>query len=161
MKRILLYNWQKGIGDGIINSGYVLEIKKTYPEAEIDLVCHPLYSLGYKTNKYIGTIYCWRCYKNKILKNFLCQLDLLYKLRKNKYDLVLDINSSYQKLNFSFLKFIAAKENYGIYKSINKYDYTKNDLARIYDKLGTKSVYECLGIEKVPKYIFNMKKKNF
>lgn len=154
MKKILIYSWLRGIGDGIINSGYIVELKKIYPDSEIDIFCYPTYALPYETNPYVNKIYKLKTFKRKMIKSVLVQLNTLWELRKNKYDIVIDTGSSYQKINFKFLKMINGKDVYGFYKNNNKYGYTKEYLSKIYSHLSMKGSYEPFNLLTPPKYVF-------
>lgn len=148
--KILIWAMARALGDGIIYSGYPKEIKKLYPEAQLDIIATKVHAKALDNNPYIDNIYHFNTYnkpftritRTKIYLNPLFHIKNLLKLRKQKYDIVIDVDSSYKWSNLFMIKFIMGK-NYkqenrilsGKYRKNNKYKYDENFLLKTYTHL--------------------------
>ena len=148
--KILIWVMARALGDGIIYTGYVREIKKIYPDAQLDIFCTKMHAAAFKNNPYVDNFYYFNTYnkpfskitRTKIYLNPLMHIKNLIKARKQKYDIVIDVDSSYKRSNLFMVKFIMGK-NYkkenrvlaGRFKESNKYGYTKEKLLKIYTHL--------------------------
>ena len=148
--KILIWVMARALGDGVIYTGYVRELKRLYPQSEIDIFCTKMHAAAFKNNPYVDNFYYFKTYnkpfskitRTKIYLNPLMHLKNLIKARKKKYDVVIDVDSSYKWSNLFMVKFIMGK-NYrqeqrvlaGRYKEDNKYGYTKEKLLKIYTHL--------------------------
>lgn len=148
--KILIWVMGRALGDGIIYTGYVREIKKLYPDAQLDIFCTKMHAAAFKNNPYVDNFYYFNTYnkpfskitRTKIYLNPLMHLKNLIRARKQKYDIVIDVDSSYKRSNLFMVKFIMGK-NYkkenrilaGRFKENNKYGYTKEKLLKIYTHL--------------------------
>lgn len=148
--KILIWVMARALGDGIIYTGYAREIKKLYPDAQLDIFCTKMHAAAFKNNPYVDNFYYYNTYnkpfskitRTKIYLNPLMHLKNLFKARRQKYDVVIDVDSSYKRSNLFMVKFIMGK-NYksenrvlsGKFKADNKYKYTREKLLKIYTHL--------------------------
>ena len=87
--RILFLRLDNKVGDTVIESFFIRELKKFNPLIKIDVVMLEPYVKIIENNPYINKIYSIPFGKKKWIKAFC----LITKLRKQKYDLVVDIPS--------------------------------------------------------------------
>lgn len=148
--KILIWAMARALGDGITSSGYPKEIKKIYPDAQLDIIATRAHIAAIKNNPHIDNIYTFNTYdkpfsritRTKIYINPLFHIKNLLKLRKQKYDIIIDVDSSYKWSNLFMIKFIMGK-NYkqenrilsGKYRKNNKYKYDENFLLKTYTHL--------------------------
>ncbi len=145
--KILIWAMARALGDGVNNTGYPREIKRVYPEAQVDLFCTRMHAAAFKGNPYIDNIYYFNTYnkpfskitRTKIYLNPLMQMKNLLKARREKYDIVIDVDSSYKWQNRFMVKFImggglqySTRHIVGKLKTNNKRKYSKNKLLKTY-----------------------------
>ena len=148
--KILIWAMARALGDGVVYSGCPREIKKIYPDAQVDLFCTRMHAAAFKGNPYIDNIYYFNTYnkpfskitRTKIYLNPLMQLKNLLKARREKYDIVIDVDSSYKWQNRFMIKFLMGGgfrgENRilsGKFRKNNKYKYNRDFLQKVYTNL--------------------------
>lgn len=149
--KILIWAMARALGDGVIYTGYPREIKKVYPDAEIHIFCTKMHAAAFKGNPYVDKFYFFNTYnkpfnkitRTKIFLNPLFQLKNLLKARHEKYDILIDVDSSYKWSNRFMIKFIMGGGLFakprgivaGKFKEKNKYKYDKKFLYKTYTHL--------------------------
>ncbi|RYZ58823.1 MAG: lipopolysaccharide heptosyltransferase family protein [Proteobacteria bacterium] len=83
-KKILLVQLRQ-LGDILLTTPSLRELKKSWPDATIDFLCHPMGKLILSDNPYLNQIIT---YEDK--GKWLDKLKFMKRLRAEKYDLVLD-----------------------------------------------------------------------
>lgn len=132
IKKVLFMTMTFGLGDGIRNTGIIEALAENY---QLDTLGNKNQEIINKFNEKISNIYVYRCKKNKkVRKSLLLNLRLIMKLRKNKYDLIIDGHSSSKSFNLLFLRLLNANKIYGLKSVNNKYGFNENDIT-LYDKL--------------------------
>ncbi len=132
IKKVLFMTMTFGLGDGIRNTGIIEALAENY---QLDTLGNKNQEIINKFNEKISNIYVYRCKKNKkVRKSLLLNLRLIMKLRKNKYDLIIDGHSSSKSFNLLFLRLLNANKIYGLKSVNNKYGFNENEI-RLYDKL--------------------------
>lgn len=113
MKKILVIQTAY-IGDVVISTALVRELKKIFPDSKIDLITTPISSILFTYCPYVNQVLEFDKKKNKF-KNFL---KLLKRIKKNKYDLAISIQTSFtsallmlfgkikKRIGFSVQKFL-------------------------------------------------------
>ena len=86
----------RGIGDSIIATPTVSNLKIRCPDAFIGIVVYPQSYYVFKNNPYINKIYIY----NKGWRNYL---KLVKNLRKQKFDLAINLNASFRSALISYL----------------------------------------------------------
>jgi len=86
IKKILFFRPDNKVGDSIIDTFFVRELKKIFPSAEITLLMISPYEVIFKNNPYVSKIITLP-QKNK----WLNALTKLPALRREKFDLIIDI----------------------------------------------------------------------
>ncbi|MEE2671632.1 MAG: glycosyltransferase family 9 protein [Bdellovibrionota bacterium] len=86
MKRVLIIQ-TAFIGDVILATGLIESVRASYPEAKIDFLLRKGNESLLKHNPHLNEVLIWDKSKGKF-KNLI---SLLFQVRKNKYDLVLNI----------------------------------------------------------------------
>lgn len=86
------------LGDVIMSTPLVRALRKIFPAAEIDVVTIPMTAIVFKENPYINNILYLN--KTKLIRKLISFVELIFKLRRRKYDLAVSIQSS---LTSSFL----------------------------------------------------------
>lgn len=79
------------IGDVILSSGFIRELHKGFPEAEIDLVTTPVSRVLFKHNPYLRNVYS---FAKQGFKGLINQVKLGLALRKRKYDAAFSLHLS-------------------------------------------------------------------
>ena len=147
--KILIWAMGRALGDGVIYTGYPREIKKIYPDAEIHIFCTKMHAAAFKNNPYVDKFYFFNTYnkpfnkitRTKIFLNPIFHIKNLLKARHEKYDILIDVDSSYKWSNRFMIKFIMGNykaENRvlaGRFKENNKYGFTKKILFNTYTHL--------------------------
>lgn len=150
--KILIWAMARALGDGVIYTGYPREIKKIYPDAEVHIFCTKMHAAAFKDNPYVDKFYFFNTYnkpfnkitRTKIFLNPIFHLKNLLKARHEKYDILIDVDSSYKWSNRFMIKFImggglfSSKPNGAIagkFKENNKYKYDKEFLYKTYTHL--------------------------
>lgn len=101
MNKILLMLLDHKIGDMIVVSFFIRELKKLYPSAQLDILAISPYSTLLHHNPHVSHIYTLPANKYKKILYILIRT---FALRKQKYDLVITQNrSNKRKLLSSFL----------------------------------------------------------
>ncbi len=95
-KKILLVQLRQ-LGDIILTTPCIREIKKKWPDASIDFLAHPMGKLILEGNPYIDNLIL---YDEKA--SWLSQMKFLQSLKANRYDLVLDFMYNPRSALYSF-----------------------------------------------------------
>lgn len=107
------------IGDVILATGLIESIHQTFPKAEIDFVLRKGNETILKNHPFVNKLYVWDKKKNK----FFNLINLILQIRKEKYDLVVNL----QRFFSTGLMTLFAKSN-------NKRGFDKNPFSFCYDK---------------------------
>lgn len=117
MKRILVIRYKKSVGDTIIGTALCESLKKKYPDSQVDyLVYENLTKLFYNHRSIDNVLTLDR---KAGIKGWF---ETLKKIRKNKYDIVVDCRTIFVTAIFSFLS--GAKQRIGKYHKYLQYFYT-------------------------------------
>ena len=87
IKKILIIQ-QKPFGDILLNTGYFAELRKKFPRAQIDYLIQRPYITILKDNPHLDNLVIME--KEKGWKYYFEQIKTILKVRKEKYDLVID-----------------------------------------------------------------------
>ncbi|MEJ2055335.1 MAG: hypothetical protein P8X42_15575, partial [Calditrichaceae bacterium] len=87
IKKILIIQ-QKPFGDILLNTGYFAELRRHFPVAQIDYLIQKPYKTILEDNPYLDNLVLMD--KNNGIKKFITILKIMIKIRKAKYDLVID-----------------------------------------------------------------------
>ncbi len=172
--KILIWAMARALGDGVIYTGYPREIKKIYPDAEIHIFSTKMYAAAFKNNPNVDKFYFFNTYnkpfnkitRTKIFLNPVFHLKNLLKARHEKYDILIDVDSSYKWSNRFMIRFImgggiTSSKLYGAvagkFRENNKYKYDKKFLYKTYTHLFSSfegSAYSIINpdIDKYDKY---------
>jgi heptosyltransferase-2 len=124
---------QKRIGDVLTSSILANSLKDYYPNATIDYMCYANCVDVLKENKAISNIIVL---EQKVRKNYLSLFKFIFKIRSQKYDVVID---AYSKLETNLITFFSGAN----YKISYEKDYSKifynHNIKRLPN--GTKSNY--------------------
>ncbi len=112
---------QKMIGDVLVSSILCNNLKKAYPNARIDYLVYESTIPVLEGNPNIDTIIL---FKNKHRKSNTKLLQLAWKIRKEKYDIVIDAYSKLESWVFVFLS--GAKRRISYKKTGRSFLYTDN-----------------------------------
>jgi ADP-heptose:LPS heptosyltransferase len=124
---------QKRIGDVLTSSILANSLKDHYPNATIDYMCYANCVDVLKENKAISNIIVL---EQKVRKNYLSLFKFIFKIRSQKYDVVID---AYSKLETNLITFFSgAKYKISYDKGYSKIFYNHN-IKRLPN--GTKSNY--------------------
>lgn len=124
---------QKRIGDVLTSSILANSLKDHYPNATIDYMCYANCVDVLKENKSISNIIVL---EQKVRKNYLSLFKFIFKIRSQKYDVVID---AYSKLETNLITFFSgAKYKISYEKGYSKIFYNHN-IKRLPN--GTKSNY--------------------
>ena len=124
---------QKRIGDVLTSSILANSLKNHYPNATIDYMCYANCVDVLKENKSISNIIVL---KQEVRKNYLSLFKFIFKIRSQKYDVVID---AYSKLETNLITFFSgAKYKISYEKGYSKIFYNHN-IKRLPN--GTKSNY--------------------
>lgn len=107
IKRILFMRIDGKIGDYIISSFIFKELKKNNPNIIIDIVSDTSIKKLLETNKNIDNVYVYK------RKNTFQMLKMIKKLKKNKYDVLVDLTEHMKYKEFWFVKSMKAEVNIG------------------------------------------------
>jgi ADP-heptose:LPS heptosyltransferase len=107
VKKILIFSIFGGIGDNLIFSPIFRELKKILPNSEIHIAGNKYFNMLNKYNSNISKIYDLKSKKNgKLRKSLVLDFDKILEMRKEKYNLIIDLNGSsslYMLLIFKIL----------------------------------------------------------
>lgn len=117
MKILLIRN--DNIGDLVCTTPAIEAIRKKYPNSKIDIVVNSLNSFVIKNNPFLDKIYTYTKtkHKNKFLDKiiaFFKKGEILYKIKKERYDICIIFRSSYSKYAGLFAKVSKAKRVIGV-----------------------------------------------
>jgi len=87
IKKILIIQ-HKPFGDVLLNTGYLPELRRRFPEAQIDYLIQRPFMTILENNPYIDNLVIME--KEKGVKFYLAALKTALQVRKNKYDLIID-----------------------------------------------------------------------
>ncbi len=116
MKKILVIQLRQ-LGDVIMTTPVVRQLKKLYPQADIDFLTEKLGGNVYKYNQNVSHL---KIIPRKISPAELCKL--VSELRKKKYDLIIDCFSNPKSAQITFLA--GAGESIGFKLGLRKYAYS-------------------------------------
>lgn len=89
IKRILIIQ-QKPFGDILLNTGYLPTLRSHFPEAQIDYLIQRPYLTILEDNPYLDHLIIMDKPRGRGLKYILPQVRTAIKIRKRKYDLIID-----------------------------------------------------------------------
>src|SRR3989344_3180099 len=111
-KRIILIRNDK-IGDLVLSTNVITALKKRFPDSRIDMVVSKENIQLIEKNKSVSNVYVLK-YSPRSLKEFASYFSLAKKIRKEKYDLGVDIRGSF--FNIFILLFLGGvKYRIGFY----------------------------------------------
>jgi len=113
----------KSLGDVILLTPLISNLKNLYPNSKIDLLLQHDTQIILKNNPHISKIYLIKRSKKSKIKNFLFDLPVYLKIRKKKYDIL--ISSDRGQRGSIIAKIINAKKRIGR-KNIEDIDMNKN-----------------------------------
>lgn len=105
IKKILIVQ-HKPFGDILLNTGYLPELRRKFPNAQIDYLIQRPYITVLEDNPHLDNLVIME--KKKGYKNYLEQFKAILKVRKRKYDLIIDQlrgTSSARVVMFSGIKY--------------------------------------------------------
>jgi len=92
------------LGDIVFSLPVMHSIKKHFFKEEIDILTEKKYFFFFKDSKYFNNLI-----EDNRIKNIFKILNLLFKLRKNKYDLIIDLQNSARTSFYNFFFRILSK----------------------------------------------------
>ena len=104
----------KFIGDVLATSIICNNLKKIYPNSQIDFLVYPFTKPVIENNPNIDTIVF---FEEKNRKSKIELIKFLLKIRKENYDIIIDPTELLRNRDLFFIKNIAAKINFGYNKS--------------------------------------------
>jgi len=124
-QKILLIR-NDNIGDLICTTPAIEALRKKYPQNQIDIVVNSYNIQAIQNNPFISNIYCYTKtkHKNNIvdkIKAIFGKLNILLKIKKEKYNVVIIFRNSYSNSAGRFAKITKAKYQVGV-KSQNLKD---------------------------------------
>lgn len=117
MKKILVIRYKKSVGDTIIGTTLCESLKKKYPESEVHYLVYENLTELFLNHKYIDKVLTMD--RKKGFKDYL---RLMFQIRKEKYDAVVDCRST--AITMFLIMFSGAKIKIGKYKKYRHYFYT-------------------------------------
>jgi len=103
-KKILILR-NDHIGDLVLTTQVFREIKKEFPDCEITVIINPIAKPIIEKNKNVDKIIPFGLFwRDKNIKSFLEYLKIIKKIRKEKFDIGIDVRSSF--LNSFFFLFL-------------------------------------------------------
>ncbi len=117
-KKILLVR-NDNMGDLICTTPVIEAIRKRYPHAQIDIVVNSYNYIAINYNPFIDNIFCYTKPKHKgtllaKIKASIGKLKILYKIIREKYDVVIVFRSGYSKSAELFSNITNAKYRVGV-----------------------------------------------
>lgn len=79
------------IGDAILSTGFIREVKRGFPQARVDLVTTPVTAELFQFNPYLDNVYP---FAKKGIKGIFNQIKLVDKLKKTGYDAAFSLHLS-------------------------------------------------------------------
>lgn len=111
INKILIFSVYGRMGDCIILSVLIRELKILMPNAVIDISGNKFFGLVYKYHPSISKIHKLSIKRDGRLKRcFLCDLISIYRMRKEGYDLLIDVSGSSSL--YMFLSYIVINPTY-------------------------------------------------
>jgi ADP-heptose:LPS heptosyltransferase len=89
IKKILIIQ-QKPFGDILLNTGYFPELRRKFPDAQIDYLIQRPYLTILEDNPYLDNLVIMEKPKGRGIRFYLAQLQSMIAVRRRKYDLVID-----------------------------------------------------------------------
>lgn len=154
--RILFLRFDDKIGDMVVNTSLLREIKLKYPEVQIDMVCGKNSFDMVHDNPYIHQLFLFK-------KGVISSLKLGRLLKKEKYDLVIDFRELTDARTIYILSQIRAPIQIGIKKENFKlYNYSLNaDFRKKHVTEKIKAILKILKIENPNlKYDLNLRSQD-
>ncbi|MCF7858930.1 MAG: glycosyltransferase family 9 protein [Candidatus Cloacimonetes bacterium] len=99
INKILILQYQP-FGDIILNTGYMPHLRKKFPEAKIDYLVYKPYKQVLEGNPYLDELILMEKLPRNTVKYWLYSLKMYLKIRKRKYDLVIDQMRSTGSIQF-------------------------------------------------------------
>ena len=96
LRKILLVQLRQ-LGDIILTTPCIREVKKAWPDAEVSFLSHPMGRLVLEGNPWLDQLYTYP------VDDFFGELKLVRHLRKQKFDIVLDFMSNPRSALYSLL----------------------------------------------------------
>ncbi len=87
IKKILIVQ-HKPFGDILLNTGYLPELRRKFPNAQIDYLIQRPYITVLEDNPHLDNLIIME--KKEGYKNYLEQFKTILKVRRRKYDLIID-----------------------------------------------------------------------
>lgn len=110
MKKILVTKF-KSIGDVLLITPLLRNLKIAYPNSSIDLLIKEGTDELIRNNPYINKIYITKRNKNSRLRKLICDFQLILSLFKNKYDILITTDKGDRSALFA--KLLRAKVSIG------------------------------------------------
>ncbi|WP_035054698.1 glycosyltransferase family 9 protein [Andreprevotia chitinilytica] len=110
LRRILLIQVDNKIGDLVVATSLLRNLKRGCPQAEIDVLTRPACGAVLRGNPSVAQVFGYT-------KKPAPTLALLYRLRARRYDLAITLEEHDSSTTMTLVKLIAARHNLGFYKS--------------------------------------------
>lgn len=134
IKKILFLRHDNKFGDMIVSTVFYSNLKNLLPQAKIYVIAGPATKNIAENNKNIYKVYSYQ-------KGWLNALKLGLKLRKEHFDLLIDIDKELTAQTILLIRLINARfvfgfnrMGYGIYNIKKEYDYNQEHISKIYKK---------------------------
>ncbi len=135
IKKILFLRHDNKMGDMIVSTVFYKNLKNLLPGAEISVVSGTATKTIIENNKNISAIYPYN-------KSWFNAFKLGQKLRKEKFDLVIDIDRELSHKTVLLLRLINARfvfgfnrDGYGLYNIKKHYNYGQEHISNVYKKI--------------------------
>jgi ADP-heptose:LPS heptosyltransferase len=89
IKKILIIQ-HKPFGDILLNTGYLPELRRNFPDAQIDYLIQRPYITVMEDNPHIDNLVIMETNKHKGIRYYVAQIGAAIKVRKGRYDLIID-----------------------------------------------------------------------
>jgi ADP-heptose:LPS heptosyltransferase len=89
IKKILIIQ-QKPFGDILLNTGYFPELRRRFPDAQIDYLIQRPYLTILEDNPHLDNLVVMEKPKGRGIRFYLAQLQSMMEVRRRRYDLVID-----------------------------------------------------------------------
>jgi len=127
IKKILILRYDR-LGDMVVTLPLIETLKQSYPEYQIDVLASQINASIIKNNSNISSIFIYN-FREK--KNFINFIKVFFKLRKRKYDMVIDPFFNNLSRSSAHLNIINARFNIGLEKK-ERYGLQANDFKLFY-----------------------------
>ena len=135
IKKILFLRHDNKFGDMIVSTVFYKNLKNLLPNAEIHVVSGPSTKVIIENNKNISAVYPYKT-------GWLNALKLGQKLRKQNFDLVIDIDRVLTAQTVLLLRLISARfvfgfnrDGYGLYNIKRQYNFGQEHISNVYKKI--------------------------